>query len=121
MIVAGFGFRHGTGLPSLRAALALAQQGHLPVTRLATVGDKAAGLAPLAGALGLLLTGVPADVLASTVTFTRSAASLATWGTGSVAEACALAAAGPGARLLRPRCISSDRMATCALAQGFLS
>ena len=34
------------------------------------------------------------------------------------AEAAALAAAGPGARLLGPRVVSADRMATCALAEG---
>ncbi|MCJ2189005.1 cobalamin biosynthesis protein [Novosphingobium sp. 2638] len=121
MIVAGFGFRHGAGLPSLRAAFVLAQQGRVPVTQLVTVSDKTAALAPLAALLGLPLTGVPADVLACAATLTRSAASLAAWGTGSVAEACALTAAGPGARLLGPRCISSDRMATCALAEGFVS
>ena len=37
---------------------------------------------------------------------------------GSVAEAAALAAAGPGARLLAPRMISADRMASCALAMS---
>ena len=34
-----------------------------------------------------------------------------------VAEPAALAAAGPGARLLGPRALSSDRMATCAIAK----
>ncbi|MFT4151918.1 MAG: precorrin methylase, partial [Paracoccaceae bacterium] len=34
----------------------------------------------------------------------------------SVAEACALAALGPGARLAGPRSISGDGMATAALA-----
>ncbi|MFP4328377.1 MAG: cobalamin biosynthesis protein, partial [Paracoccaceae bacterium] len=51
-------------------------------------------------------------------TLTRSAYALDTYRTGSVAEACALAAAGPGALLLGPRAISSDRMATCALARS---
>lgn len=61
---------------------------------------------------------VPADHLAAQPVLTRSAASQATYGTGSVAEAAALAAAGPGARLLSARLISPDRLATCAIAIG---
>lgn len=118
MIVAGFGFRAGASMSSLRAALALAQDGSPPVTLLATVADKAPTLAPLADALGLPLTGVSAEALTHPSTPTRSAASLKARGTGSVAEASALAAAGPGARLLGPRQVSPDRMATCAIAQG---
>lgn len=118
MIVAGFGFRSGAGVPSLRAALALAQQGLPPVTQLATAADKVPALHPLAEALGLPLTGVLPEALAGAATLTSSAASKAVRGTGSVAEASALAAAGPGARLLASRQISPDRMATCAIAQG---
>lgn len=118
MIVAGFGFRSGAGLASLREALALAQHGVPTVTHLATASDKLPGLAPLAEALGLPLAGVSPEALAETSTLTRSAASLAARDTGSVAEASALAAAGPGARLLTTRHISPDRMATCAIAQG---
>lgn len=118
MIVAGFGFRAGAQPESLRAALALAQQGMPPITHLATAQDKAATLAPLAQALCLPLTPVPAETLAAMPTPTQSDASHAAHGTGSVAEAAALAAAGPGAHLLRTRQISPDRMATCAIAQG---
>jgi cobalt-precorrin 5A hydrolase len=118
MIVAGFGFRAGASLESLRAALALAQAGAPPVTHLATERAKAATLAPLARALCLPLAGVAADALAATTTPTESAASRKAHRTGSMAEAAALAAAGPGARLLCPRQISPDRMATCAIAQG---
>lgn len=118
MIVAGFGFRTGAALSSLRAALALAQEGHAPVTALATVQDKTAGLLGLAQALGLPVVGVRPEVLATTAVPTRSAASLAARGTGSVAEASALAAAGTHARLLQARRISPDRMATCAIAEG---
>lgn len=123
MIVAGFGFRGGAGLASLRAALALAQQGQPPVTLLATARDKVLALAPLAEALGLPLTGLSPEALAAVATLTRSAASLAARGTGSVAEASALAAAAAavGARLLGPRHISPDRMAACAIAQGTLT
>ncbi|MCW1384539.1 MULTISPECIES: cobalamin biosynthesis protein [unclassified Novosphingobium] len=118
MIVAGFGFRASASLESLRAALALAQQGAPTVTRLATAQAKAATLAPLAQALGLPLAEVTADALAARRTHTESAASRKAHGTGSVAESAALAAAGSGARLLRRRQISPDRMATCAIAQG---
>lgn len=120
MIVAGFGFREGASLASLRAALALAQDGRPPVALLATAADKVAALEPLAAALGVPLVGMAHGSLPPIATLTRSAASLSARGTGSVAEACALAAAGPGANLLGPRQVSPDRMATCALAQGFI-
>lgn len=118
MIVAGFGFRSGASLASLHAAFALAQQGQLPVTHLATAHDKVAALVPLAQVLGLPLTIVTPAALTAAPTHTRSLASQSARGTGSVAEASALAAAGAGAHLLTPRHISPDRMATCAIAQG---
>jgi len=118
MIVAGFGFRRGAGLASLRAALELAQDGLPPITHLATAIDKTSALVPLAEALGLPMTGIPSASLSTTPTPTSSAASLKARATGSVAEACALVAAGPGARLLRTRHISPDRMASCAIAEG---
>lgn len=116
MIVAGFGFRAGVSLSSLREAFALAGQGNPPVTHLATAQDKTGALIPLAEALGLPLAGISPEALAAVPTMTRSAASLAARHVGSVAESSALAAAGPGARLLAPRQISADRMATCAIA-----
>ena len=112
MIVAGFGYRSGATEASLRAALALAQAGAPPVTHVATLADKLALLETLA------LPTIAVEAVADIATPTRSAASLAARGTGSVAEAAALAAAGPGARLLVPRQISPDRMATCAIAEG---
>lgn len=121
MIVAGFGFRSGVALSSLRAAFALAQQGQPPITHLATAQDKVAVLIPLAEALGLPLAGVAPDALVAVSTRTRSVASVTARNVGSVAEASAMAAAGAGARLLAPRRISPDRMATCAIAQGTLS
>ncbi len=116
MIVAGFGFRSGVQTSALRAALALAQQGHPAVSALATLCDKAPELAGLAETLGLPLIAI--ESVAGIATPTQSPASLATRGTGSVAEAVALAAAGPGARLLSRRILSPDRSATCAIAQG---
>ncbi|SDY31179.1 cobalamin biosynthesis protein [Citreimonas salinaria] len=115
MIVAGFGFRAAATADSLRDALARAGK---DADALATAADKAEAPAfrALADALSLPVTAVPPEALAAQETATHSEASLAAHGTGSVAEAAALAAAGPGARLLAPRAISGDRMATCALA-----
>ena len=121
MIVAGFGFRQGAALASLQAAFALAQDGHEPVTLLATADNKFEGLRSLGDALGLPVIGVANAALTATETPTRSPASFAAYGTGSVAEASALAAAGPEARLLTSRHISPDRMATCAIAQGLVT
>lgn len=121
MIVAGFGFREAAEEGSLRAALALAQEEHPTASALAAPQDKAHRLLPLANALGLPLIAVTAAEMEAIPTLTQSPASLAARRTGSVAEAVALAAAGPDARLLGPRHVSPDRMATCALAQGTLS
>ncbi len=118
MIVAGFGFRRGADVAALRAALASAQAGHPPVTALAVPDDKLALVAELASAMALPAIAVSADALQGPQTPTRSIASLSARATGSVAEACALAAAGPGAQVLATRRISPDRMATCAIAQG---
>jgi cobalt-precorrin 5A hydrolase len=120
MIVAGFGFRAGAELGSLRAALELAQQGKPAVTHIATARDKVAGLSPLAEVLGLPVRGVSPEELSGVATLTRSSASVSARAIGSVAEASALGAAGAGARLLGPRHISPDRMATCAIAEGRL-
>ena len=118
MIVAGFGFRAEATLASLQDALASAQQGQPQITLLATPSDKAALVELLAEAMDLHLVAIDPDALCAAQTATKSAFSLKIRQTGSVAEACALAAAGPGARLLTPRHISQDRMTTCAIAEG---
>ena len=108
--------------PSAKVAIGLrsgspsAGQGQPPGTHLAAAHDKLAALVPLAEVLDLPLMGVASDALAAVSTPTRSIASLNARHVGSVAEASALAAAGAGARLLSPRHISPDRMATCAIA-----
>jgi len=119
VIVAGFGYRTGANQASLRSALALAQADHPSVTALATPADKAALLTPLAEALAVPLIAVSPGQLCAVATTTQSPASLTARHTGSVAEASALAAAGEGARLIAHRHISTDRMATCAIAEGF--
>lgn len=119
MIVAGFGFRSQAGPESLRDAFALALTGTgRDVARLATTQDKAGVLAftAFACAEALPVVAIPPETLRAQTTATASARVIAERGTGSVAEAAALAAAGPGGRLLGPRVFSSDRMASCALA-----
>ncbi|WP_022681665.1 cobalamin biosynthesis protein [Sphingobium bisphenolivorans] len=118
MIVAGFGCRAGATPASLHAALSAATQGQPMPDALATLRAKAPQLAPLAQSLALALILLDGQALEQQTTLTHSPASLAAHDTGSVAEAAALAAAGPGARLLAPRHISPDRLATCALAEG---
>ncbi len=119
MRVAGIGFRKGTPLASLREALDRAG-GAEGVTLLATAATKADALAPFAASLGLPVIGVaPADLAAQPV-ITQSPRIRALHGTGSLAEAAALAAAGPGARLVGPRAQSSDGSATAALAERTL-
>jgi cobalt-precorrin 5A hydrolase len=117
MIVAGFGFRSGVTLAALRDALARAG-GPLGVTHLATPDVKAERLAPLARALAVPMIAVPAEAMRQQKTLTRSDRVRTLFGTGSVAEAAALAAAGPGARLRGPRAVSADGTATAAIAEG---
>jgi len=118
VIVAGFGFRAGASLSSLRDALARACADRAEPDVLAAPADKIALLRLLAQERQVPAVPVAGEALEAAATATLSAASLAARRTGSVAEASALAAAGPGARLLTARHISSDRMATCAMAQG---
>ena len=129
MMVAGFGFRRAATLASLRDALAqalevarLATTSAHAITLLAVAQDKASAhcLRALATDLGLPLRAVAPAQVAATPTLTDSAAVRALRGTGSTAEAAALAVAlmhgGPGAKLLHPRAVSTDRLATCAIA-----
>ena len=117
MIVAGFGFRQAATIESLLDALYRAGGPHRPAL-IATAADKAASPAfrALAARLALPCHAVPPEALAQPETATRSGIVRARRGTGSVAEAAALVAAGPGAVLLAPRAVSADRLATCALA-----
>lgn len=117
MIVAGFGFRSGVTLDALQDALARAG-GAVGVTHLATVSAKAKALDPLARTLDLPVVALEAQALCGVPTLTRSDRVEGLFGTGSVAEAAALAAAGPGARLRGPRAVSADGTATAALAES---
>jgi cobalt-precorrin 5A hydrolase len=117
MIVAGFGFRTGATLAALQDALAKAG-GPQGVTHLATLTAKAEGLGPLARALGLPVVTLEPEALRGIATPTRSDRVAALFGTGSVAEGVALAAAGQGARLRGPRAVSADGTATAAIAEN---
>jgi cobalt-precorrin 5A hydrolase len=119
MKVAGLGFKTDVTLASLREAL-LAVGGPDGLAAVATVSDKAnaEALKQLALECGVPIRGVPADVLAKIDTPTRSELIIEKFGTGSVAEAAALAAAGSRARLIATRAVSRDRTATAAIAEG---
>jgi cobalt-precorrin 5A hydrolase len=95
MKVAGFGFRNAASHTSLAEALALA-----------------------GGAQGLPVIGLQRTLLETILTPTQSPRVKARFGTGSLAEAAALAAAGPGAQLLARRSQSADGAATAAIAEG---
>lgn len=117
MRIAGFGFRAAASIASLEEALAAAG-GPAGLCALAALEDRADAPAfrAFAGKLGLPVRIVRRAALAGVETPTRSPRIAARFGTGSVAEAVALAAAGADAGLFVPRMTSRDRMATVAIA-----
>ena len=119
MKVAGLGFRASATTAALHDALAAAG-GAAGLTALATAAEKAdaPALLALADALSLPIRAISPDSLKAQITATRSARIQSRFGTGSLAEAAALAAAGSGARLTGPRATSRDRTATAAIAEG---
>lgn len=124
MIVAGLGYRKAISAAQIEAAIDGALRSALvadtQLEQIAVPSVKADEPAPhlVATARGVRLTLVPQRELeaASPRTLTRSVRSLASLNVHSVAEAAALAAAGPDARLLAPRIAVGP--VTCALAQG---
>lgn len=114
--IAGFGFRREATLESLAQALDQLKDLYGAIDKLAA----AHSMLPLVEELGRLrsieVIAVADAELPRVTTLTHSAQSLQERGTGSVAEAVALLAAGPDAKLLGPRIISADRQATAALA-----
>src|SRR3546814_16110025 len=87
------------------------------VDALATLDGKTQQLAPLARKLALPLIAVGVERLADKPVATRSPASMAAYGAGSVAEATAPAALTKKGPLLAPRAFSSDRSASSAPAK----
>jgi cobalt-precorrin 5A hydrolase len=124
MIVAGVGFRRGVEAGEIVAlveqALGRAALARDALDRLATV-EALAGLPAFAQAaerLAVAAIPVEAEALAAAAPAIRtfSPRSFAAHGVGSVAEAAALGAAGPGAALILERIASPS--ATCALARS---
>ncbi len=121
-LVAGIGCRRDAPAEqveaALNAALRAAGRDATELSVLATLDAKAGepGVVETARRLGLRIAAVAQRDAAAQAVLSDSAASRAATGLGSVAEAAALAAAGPGARLLGPR--QASGAATCALAEG---
>ncbi|WP_149141323.1 cobalamin biosynthesis protein [Gemmobacter caeruleus] len=118
MRVAGIGFRAAAPLASLAAALAEVEARGGRAEALATLAVKAGAdaLQALARARGLPVLALPD--LAGINTPTLSPRVQARFGTGSLAEAAALAGAGPGAHLTVARIATPDGMATAAMAEA---
>ncbi len=122
MIVAGVGCRRGAPAPDIeaavRAALARAKIDAGALDVIATIAAKRdeAGIQVAAEKLGVsVIVVADADLqTANDRSETRSERVLALAGVPSVAEAAALAAAGPASRLISPRLVVGA--ATCALA-----
>lgn len=115
--IAGFGFRKVTGIDSLLDALMMAG-GIDGLTKISTLAPKADApcMLALAERLGLPIHPIALEALPSVQVQTISQKSVDMYGTGSVSEAAALIAVGPGARLITPRTLSEDKRATCAIA-----
>ncbi|MBS3669246.1 cobalamin biosynthesis protein [Vreelandella boliviensis] len=114
--VAGFGFRREATVGSLGQALDQLVEQYGAIDKLAAARSMLPLVEELGRLRGIEVISVADAELPTVTTLTHSAQSLQARGTGSVAEAVALLAAGPGATLLGPRIISADRQATAALA-----
>jgi cobalt-precorrin 5A hydrolase len=116
-VIVGVGFRRDAPAASIAQAMNAAL-GPLCADGVAAAADKAVAPALAQAAAGLPVTPVsPAALTAADAgCLTRSARVRALRGVGSLAEAAALAAAGPGARLVGPRVSSTDGTATAAVA-----
>lgn len=123
-LIAGIGMRPGSSEADLREcldqALAMAELSGQSVARLATLGARSAepGLLALARERGAEIVAIPDEALKGfeAACATRSTRIASLYGVGSVAEAAALAAAGPGGVLVLPR-VATARV-TCALARS---
>jgi cobalt-precorrin 5A hydrolase len=123
MIVAGVGCRKGVRAADIEAAIvAVFDRAGVATSQLRLIATSAAkggepGIAAAASAIGVPLVLIPpGDLAAAGIrTTTRSERVIAVAGVPSVAEAAALAAGGPDARLIVPRIAVGP--ATCALAE----
>ncbi len=141
--VVGLGFRASASVESLRSALQIAMAASqsatdapLVLTALATAEDKAhhPAFTRLADEMALPVVAVPLAKLtelarrlearSATPHVTPHAVTLSKpsnhvpqrYGARSLAESSALSAAGPGTHLLAPRAVSTDHLATAAIA-----
>ena len=121
MKVAGIGFRSAATAADLQAALALTG---VQVDALATIAEKATAPAmrEFAQTSGLPVIALREQDIAGEQTLTCSPRIKARFGIGSLAEAAALAGArhgvpGARARLLAPRVVTADGLATAAIAE----
>lgn len=112
--VAGIGCRAEAPQATLRSLLA----GAGPLDLVAGLLTRTGQVQPVAAALGLRFHAVSETALHGTVTPTISPRLGTRFGTGSVAEATALIAAGRNARIVEVRKISPDATATIAIAEG---
>lgn len=122
MKVAGIGFRQSASTADLRAALALT--GCAQPDALASIAAKASApqMQQLATDMGLPVIALAEDNIQGIETPTQSNRIQARFGTGSLAEAAALAAAKQGqpeatVQLLALRVITDNGLATAAIAQ----
>ncbi len=117
MIVAGLGFNSRATPAALGRALAgaLARAGVGRPDALASAAAKAGDATLITFAAAQSLPLIAVDV-AGVPTPSQSARVQALFATGSLAEAAALVAAGPNARLIAPKTASACGRATCAIA-----
>lgn len=119
MIAAGIGFRSSATPKSLQSAydMACRAAGIAAVDTLASIAEKTSSaiLQKFAADKSVPLQSV---IITGVITPTQSARIQAQYGTGSIAEAAALVAAGPNARLICPRITSPCGRVTIAIAGG---
>ncbi|MBD3665549.1 cobalamin biosynthesis protein [Sulfitobacter aestuariivivens] len=118
----GIGFRAAAQQSSLQDALAQVLMATDNQSFDAVVTEAAKARDPIfrtfATEIGVPGLGVTQSDLTRMITPTQSQRIRDRFGTGSLAEAAALAAAGPNAQLVVSRVVSTDGMATAALAEG---
>ncbi|MCA2006321.1 cobalamin biosynthesis protein [Tritonibacter mobilis] len=116
MMIAGFGFSNRATEASLAEAYNALKTRPDRVVTLRAKADSPVFRA-FALAQNLTVETLDEDLIAGVATPTLSPRIHARFNTGSVAEACALVAAGAGARLIQRRCVTTDGLATVALAE----
>ena len=122
MRVVGIGFRAAATAESLQDALAqvllACADPHIDAVVSEAAKAREDVFRAFAQSLSVPGLGVSQTDLAQMITPTQSDRIQDRFGTGSLAEAAALAAAGPRGQLVVSRVVSTDGMATAALAEG---